>query len=69
MALLSSLRLGVSLGLVSDLSLGALNGSLIQCQDAHVETHRSTGDGPADAMELKRFRAALLKAQFDSPDN
>ena len=69
MALLSSLRLGVSLGLLSDVSLAALNGSLIQCQDAHVETHRVHGEGPVGELDLKRFRAALLKAQFDSPDN
>lgn len=69
MALLSSLRLGVSLGLISDITLAALNGSLIQCQDAHVETNRTHEDGPAGEQDLKRFRAALLKAQFDSPDN
>jgi protein-arginine kinase len=69
MALLSSLRLGVSLGLISDISLAALNGSLIRCQDAHVETQQASEHGPRDELELKRFRAALLKAQFDSPDN
>jgi len=69
MALLSSLRLGVSLGLISDITLASLNSSLIQCQDAHVETNRVHGDGPAGEQDLKRFRAALLKAQFDSPDN
>ena len=69
MALISSLRLGVALGLISDLSLAALNGSLIQCQDAHVGA-RGIPEGKApDAQDLKRFRAALLKAQFDSPDN
>ncbi len=69
MALLSSLRLGVSLGLISDVSLAALNGSLIQCQDAHVETHRLHSDEAVGELDLKRFRAAVLKAQFDSPDN
>lgn len=69
MALLSSLRLGVSLGLVSDISLPALNGSLIRCQDAHVENHRGQDEHAIGELDLKRFRAALLKAQFDSPDN
>tara|TARA_R110001592_G_scaffold54844_8_gene168105 strand:+ start:1662 stop:2825 length:1164 start_codon:yes stop_codon:yes gene_type:complete len=69
MSLLSSLRLGVSLGLISDVSLAALNGTLIQCQDAHVEAHRIRDEGPVGDQDRKRFRAALLKAQFFSPNN
>ena len=69
MALLSSLRLGVSLGLISDIPLSALNRSLIGCQDAHVESRRDQKEGPLSELDLKRFRAALLKARFESPNN
>jgi protein arginine kinase len=69
MALLSSLRLGVSLGLISDISLDALNVSLIQCQDAHVAIGQVPDDSPVVAQDLERFRAALLKTKFNTTDN
>jgi protein arginine kinase len=63
-SLLSSLRLGVALGLLSGQTVADLNGSLIHCQGAHVERQLQSGSGALDDLSLKRMRARQFKTQF-----
>ncbi|MBX3178751.1 MAG: hypothetical protein KF886_15435 [Candidatus Hydrogenedentes bacterium] len=63
-SLLSSLRLGVTLGLISDRTVADLNGSLIHCQGAHVERQLQPGVDTVDELALKRLRARQLKQLF-----
>lgn len=62
--LLSSLRLGVTLGLISDRTVADLNGSLIHCQGAHVERQLQPGVDTLDELSLKRLRARQFKRLF-----
>jgi protein arginine kinase len=62
--LLSSLRLGVTLGLISDRTVADLNGSLIHCQGAHVERQLQPGVDTVDELSLKRLRARQFKRLF-----
>lgn len=68
-ALLSSLRLGVSLGLVSGTTMADLNSSLIHSQGAHVEQQLPPGADVLDDLNLKRMRARQFKARFSNGDN
>lgn len=63
-SLLSSLRLGVTLGLISDRTVADLNGSLIHCQGAHLERQLQPGVDTADELSLKRLRAKQFKRLF-----
>ncbi len=63
-SLLSSLRLGVSMGLLPGQTVADLNGSLIHCQGAHVERQLQSGTGTLDDLSLKRMRAKQFKTQF-----
>lgn len=63
-SLLSSLRLGVTLGLLSGHTVADLNGSLIHCQGAHVERQLPPESGAMDDLSLKRMRARQFKTQF-----
>jgi protein arginine kinase len=63
-SLLSSLRMGVSLGLLPGQTVADLNGSLIHCQGAHVERQLQPDSGILDDMSLKRMRARQFKTQF-----
>lgn len=62
--LLSSLRLGVTLGLISDRTVADLNGTLIHCQGAHVERQLQPGVDTLDELSLKRLRARQFKQLF-----
>lgn len=62
--LLSSLRLGVTLGLIPDHTLADLNGSLIHCQGAHIERRLQPGAETPDELSLKRLRARQFKQLF-----
>jgi len=63
-SLLSSLRLGVTLGLISDRTVADLNGSLIHCQGAHLERELQPGVDTVDELSLKRLRARQFKKLF-----
>ncbi|MBL7645857.1 MAG: hypothetical protein JNK74_06655 [Candidatus Hydrogenedentes bacterium] len=63
-SLLSSLRLGVALGLLPGQTVADLNGSLIHCQGAHVERQLQSGTVTLDDLSLKRMRAKQFKTQF-----
>lgn len=63
-SLLSSLRLGVTLGLISDRTVADLNGTLIHCQGAHVERLLQPGVDTIDELGLKRLRARQFKRLF-----
>lgn len=63
-SLLSSLRLGVSLGFLPGQTVADLNGSLIHCQGAHVERQLQSGTDALDDLSLKRMRAKQFKTQF-----
>ena len=62
--LLSSLRLGVTLGLISDRTVADLNGSLIHCQGAHLQRQLQPGADTVDGLSLKRLRARQFKKLF-----
>lgn len=63
-SLLSSLRLGLALGLLPGQTVADLNGSLIHCQGAHVERQLQPESGALDDLGLKRMRAKQFKTQF-----
>ena len=61
LSVLSSLRLGVSEGLVSQFSLHVLNDLLISSQNAHIETKRGHD---CDELTLSTERADLFRSRF-----
>jgi protein arginine kinase len=63
MSLLSALRLGVCLGLVSEYSVGRINELMIQVQPAHL-TVRAGHD--LDPLEIDSLRADIAQKSFSS---
>lgn len=62
LSILSSLRMGVPLGLVPGHGIQAMNEVLLATQGAHLEVAKGA---PCDLFELSRARAALFRARFD----
>lgn len=66
MHLLSSVRLGVYLGLLDDLELSTLNELYILAQPAHLQKQRHA---ELDSAERNKARAALLRQRLASDDD
>ena len=63
MHLLSSLRMGINLGMVDDISVGDVNALFVQTQPSHLQKLHG---GPLKTAERNMARASFLRGKLDS---